>query len=608
MCGIFGYAGRDFSPRILLEGVRRLEYRGYDSWGMAVGKDGGIRLHRAAGRIPESLPGGFAVPGAGCGIAHTRWATHGAPTERNAHPHIDCTASLALVHNGIIENYRPLRRRLEELGHVFRSDTDSEAAVHLVEQLLKEGLDLRLSFLEALKSIEGTYGMALVSAREPGKIFIGRMGSPIVIGCGEGFTVAASDVSAVAPYSRTVAYLDDGECAELSAGGFESFKLDETPVVKQVEKLTFDLEAIELGGYDHFMQKEIHEQPETIRNTMRGRLLPDEGTVQLGGIDDSLLLRAGRLKIIACGTSWHAGLIGKYMFERLAEIPVEVCYAAEFRYSRPVLEPDTLVIAISQSGETADTLAGVREAKSRGAATMGIVNVVGSSIARECGRGIFLHAGPEIGVASTKAFTSQVVVLALLAVQAGRLRGRMSPAEGKAYIEALKRLGDQVSLVLEKDGEIESIAAEYADYTNFLYVGRLFEYPLALEGALKLKEISYIHAEGIPAAELKHGPIALVDRNMPVVVLAAQTGTLDKMVSNVNEIRARGGRIIAIVREGSRDFHNLAEHVVTIPVTPDPLVPVLGAVPLQLLAYHIAVMRGCDVDRPRNLAKSVTVE
>jgi len=608
MCGIFGYVGRGFSPRTLLEGIRRLEYRGYDSWGMAVGGGAGIRLHRAAGRIPESLPGDLDVPGAGCGIAHTRWATHGAPTERNAHPHIDCTGSLAIVHNGIIENYGPLRRRLEELGHVFRSDTDSEAAVHLVEQLLREGLDLRLSFLEALKSIEGTYGMALVSAREPGKIFIGRMGSPVVIGCGEGFTVAASDASAVAPYSRSVAYLDDGECAVLSAGGFESFKLDETPVVKQVEELTFDLDAIELGGYDHFMQKEIHEQPESIRNAMRGRLLPDEGTVQLGGIDDSLLLRAKRVKFIACGTSWHAGLIGKYMFERLAGIPAEVCYAAEFRYSRPVLEPDTLVIAVSQSGETADTLAGVREAKSRGAATMGIVNVVGSSIARECGRGVFLHAGPEIGVASTKAFTSQVVVLALLAVQAGRLRGRMSLAEGKAYIEALKRLAGQVSLVLEKDGEIESIAMEYADYTNFLYVGRLFEYPLALEGALKLKEISYVHAEGIPAAELKHGPIALVDRNMPVVVLAAQTGTLDKMISNVNEIRARGGRIIAIVREGSRDFHELAEHVVTIPVTPDPLVPVLGAVPLQLLAYHIAVVRGCDVDRPRNLAKSVTVE
>ena len=607
MCGIFGYVGKGFSPELLLDGIRRLEDRGYDSWGIALSGPAGIHVVKAEGRIPRDLPDGVNGDGFISGIAHTRWATHGAPSPENAHPHVDCRGVLALVHNGIIENHTALKRKLRSLGHTFLSETDTEVAVHLVEQLMKDGLGLRLAFLEALKSIEGTYGIALVSALSPSEILLGRRGSPLVIGHGEGFHLAASDPSAIIPHTSSVVYLDDNECAVLRADGFESFRLDETPTVKEVEKLAFDLASVELGGYRHFMEKEIYEQPQTILDAMRGRIRQTEGTIHLGGIDDSLLLKAKRLKIIACGTSWHAGLIGKYLFEGMAGIPTEVCYAAEFRYAYPAIEPGTMVIAVSQSGETADTLAGVREAKRLGAPVMGIVNVVGSSIARECGQGVFLHAGPEIGVASTKAFTSQVVVLALLAIQASRMRW-MSLRDGLLYLDALRRLCDQVSRTLEQSDSIRSIALKYKDFNHFLYVGRLYEYPLALEGALKLKEISYIHAEGIPAAELKHGSIALVDRNMPVVVLAAQERIFDKMISNVEEILARGGRIIAVVREGSLELDSLAEDLITIPATLDPLVPVLGVIPLQLLAYHIAVARGCDVDRPRNLAKSVTVE
>ena len=608
MCGIFGYVGEGFSPQLLLDGIRKLEYRGYDSWGMALANKSDIHLYKAEGRIAENLPDSIPADGYRFGITHTRWATHGAPTEINAHPHIDCTGRLALVHNGIIENYKALRLKLESLGHRFRSETDTETAVHLVEQFMQDGLDVKMAFLETLKSIEGTYGMALVAVDEPGKIFLGRMSSPLVIGRGDGFTIAASDPSAIVPYTRSVVYLEDGECAVISAEGVESFKLDETPVVKEVEQLTFDLKAIELGGYQHFMQKEIHEQPQTILDAMRGRLRPSEGTVKLGGIDEALLLKARRIKIIACGTSWHAALIGKYLFERLAGIPTEVNYAAEFRYSEPSIEPDTLVIAISQSGETADTLAGIHEAKNRGAMVMGIVNAVGSTIARECGQGVFLHAGPEIGVASTKAFTSQVVVLTLLAIQASRLNRRMSLRDGLTFIDSLQKLSHQASDILAMDDYIRSIALKFYDYPHSLYIGRLFEYPVALEGALKLKEISYIHAEGIPAAELKHGPIALIDKNMPVMVLASQSRVLDKMVSNVNEIRARGGRIIAVVREETTEMEKLADYTIKIPATIDPMVPVLAVIPLQMFAYHTAVARGCDVDKPRNLAKSVTVE
>jgi len=607
MCGIFGYVGGKFSPDVLVDGIRRLEYRGYDSWGIAANVNNQLYIHKAPGKIAGDLPEDFPDSGLTCGIAHTRWATHGAPTAQNAHPHTNDSGTLAIVHNGIIENYKSLKQKLEKLGHNFKSETDSEVIAHLVEYFMKEGLNLRLAFLEALNSLEGAYGLALVSGKEPGLILAGKMGSPLVIGQGDGFNLIASDPSAIIPHTRYVVYLDDGECALINEKGFESFKLDESITVKEVQQLAFDLKSVELGGYNHFMEKEIHEQPQTIQDAMRGRICQREGSIKLGGIDEALLMKTKRIKIIACGTSWHAGLIGKYLFEKLAGIPAEIYYAAEFRYADPVIEPDTLVIAISQSGETADTLAGISEAKRLGATTMGIVNVVGSSIARECGQGVFLHAGPEIGVASTKAFTSQVVVLFLLALEASRMRN-MTLRDGLLYIDALKKLSQQAEETLKLDDVIKSIAQEYAEYSNFLYIGRLFEYPLALEGALKLKEISYIHAEGIPAAELKHGPIALIDKNMPTVVLAAQKRIFDKMVSNVNEIKARGGKIISIVSDDTDSLESISEHVIKIPSTIDSLVPVLGAIPLQLLAYHIAVARGCDVDRPRNLAKSVTVE
>ena len=607
MCGIFGFTGRGFSPSLLVEGIRRLEYRGYDSWGIALGAESRFHIHRALGRITGTIPPDIPDAPYCAGIAHTRWATHGAPSVVNAHPHCNNDSSLAIVHNGIIENCKSLKEKIQSMGYTLRSETDSEVVVHLIDHFLNDGLELRTAFLEALKSIEGTYGIALISREMPGSILIGRKGSPLVIGQGDGFTVTASDASAIIPHTRSVVYLDDGECAQMTEDGFESFRLDKTPVVKELERLTYDLAAIELGGYRHYMEKEIYEQPQTILDAMRGRIDKGNGSVRLGGIDDSLLLNAKRLKILACGTSWHAGLIGKYMFESLAGLPTEVCYAAEFRYADPVIERETLIIAISQSGETADTLAGIREAKRGGAQVMGIVNVVGSTISRECGQGVFIHAGPEIGVASTKAFTGQVAVLALLALKASRMRN-MSLGDGLIFIEALNKLSKQAEEALKLDGLIKSIAEEYAEYANFLYVGRLYEYPLALEGALKLKEISYIHAEGVPAAELKHGPIALVDKNMPVMVLAAQSKVLDKMIANVNEIRARGGKIIAVVSEGVSGLDSLAEHIITIPSTLDPLVPIIGVIPLQLLAYHVAVARGCDVDRPRNLAKSVTVE
>lgn len=609
MCGIFCFAGEGLSPELLADGIRRLAYRGYDSWGLALqSESGALLIQRSEGGIPKTLPAGLPEDSYLTGIAHTRWATHGKPSKENAHPHSDCTHTIAVVHNGIIENYQEIKRRLTSLGHVFTSETDSEVIAHFVEELMKDGLDVRTAFLETLKGIEGTYGCALISQSSPGCILAGRMGSPVVLGLGDGYNIIASDPSAIVSHTKQVLYLDDGECAEVGPDSVKTFRLDDTPTDKKIEKITFAPESIERAGFDHFMQKEIYEQPRSIMDAMRGRIIEGEGTSLFGGVDASLFASAKRIKILGCGTSWHAGLVGKYLFEQFAGIPSEVCYAAEFRYSEPVIEPDTLIIAISQSGETADTLAGVREAKRLGADTIGIVNVVGSSIARECGRGVFLHAGPEIGVASTKAFTSQLVVLSLLAIQAGRVRGRMTKKEGNRYLDALQHLGEQVAEVLSGEQLIASIAAEYSAFSNVLYVGRLYEYPLALEGALKLKEISYLHAEGIPAAELKHGPIALIDKNMPVVVLAAQETILDKMISNVHEIKTRGGRIIAVVRQDSNALDGLAEHTIPIPKTVDPFVPILGAIPLQLLAYHIAVRKGCNVDRPRNLAKSVTVE
>ncbi len=610
MCGIFGYVGPRADLGLLVANLKRLEYRGYDSWGVCLASANDLVLHREAGRITGASGGELPVEEAGVfwgGIAHTRWATHGAPSIRNAHPHVDCSGRLALVHNGIIENHGALREELEEDGHQFSSETDTEVIVHLVEECLKDTDELQSAFLAALKLLEGAYGVALVSADHPGLLLAARHGSPMVLGVGEGEMMLGSDPAALVARTRDVVYLEDGEAALLRSDGFETCDLQAAPVTKKVEQIAFDLPAIERGGYPHFMLKEIFEQPDTIRNAFRGRILRSEGTAKLGGIDEDLLRTTRRCHILACGTSWHAALVGKYLLENLARVPTEVSYAAEFRYANPVITPDTLMIAISQSGETADTLAGVREARLRGADTIGICNVVGSSIARECGQGVYIHAGPEIGVASTKAFTGQLVALVLLAIYMGRMRG-MPLREALKYLDELERLPKKAEAALEWDEKIRRMASAYVESPNFLYIGRLYEYPLALEGALKLKEISYLHAEGIPAAELKHGPIALVDEQMPTVVLAAQSGILEKMLNNVEEIRARGGRILAMAREGDDRLPELAERTIFIPPTLDPLVPIVAAIPLQLLAYHIAVERGCDVDRPRNLAKSVTVE
>ncbi len=607
MCGIFGYVGPRTSADLLLKSLKRLEYRGYDSWGICMAGRSELEVQRQAGRMASGEPKTTILKECWGGIAHTRWATHGPPTVANAHPHCDCSGRIAVVHNGIIENYAVLRAKLESQGHTYTSETDTEVIPQLIEEVLKTEHGFRSAFLGALKLLEGTYGLAVICADRPGEILAGRHGSPMVIGLGEKEMMLASDPAALVAHTRRVIYLDDGDIAVLRADGFETHDLDAVPVSKQVQQVAFDLPAIERGGYAHFMIKEINEQPETIRNAFRGRIVRSEGTAKLGGIDANLLRRIERCHILACGTSWHAGLVGKYLLEHLARVPTQASYAAEFRYANPVVEPNTLVIAISQSGETADTLAGVREARLHGVPAIGICNVVGSSIARECGQGVYIHAGPEIGVASTKAFTSQLTVLTLLAIYLGRMRN-MPLHDALQYLDAIEKLPEQAQQVLDCDDQVRAIAEHYADSPNFLYVGRLYEYPVALEGALKLKEISYIHAEGIPAAELKHGPIALVDRQMPTVVLAAQSAILSKMVTNVQEIRARGGRILAVAREGNTELAKLAEHTLFIPPTLDALVPILAVVPLQLLAYHIAVLRGCDVDKPRNLAKSVTVE
>ncbi len=610
MCGIFGYVGPRTTATLLLESLKRMEYRGYDSWGLGLGGTGDILLHREAGRIPAAPPDalqGRKASDCWGGIAHTRWATHGAPSAANAHPHTDCTGRIAVVHNGIIENHSALRRELESKGHVFKSETDTEVIPHLIEESLHNGNGFRAAFLSALKLLQGAYGVVAVFAEEPDLILAARQGSPLVLGIGEDETLVASDAAALVAHTRRVIYLNDGEAASLRAGTCETHDLDAAPINKHVQEIAFDLPDIERGGYPHFMLKEIFEQPETIRNGFRGRIVRAEGMAKLGGVDEDLLRRVKRCHILACGTSWHAGLVGKYLLENLARVPTEASYAAEFRYANPAISPDTLVIAISQSGETADTLAGVREAKRRGAEAIGICNVVGSTIARECGQGVYIHAGPEIGVASTKAFTGQLVVLTLLAIHMGRMRG-MGLRDAIRYLDAIELLPQQAEQVLASHENLREIGLQYADCRNFLYIGRLYEYPVALEGALKLKEISYIHAEGIPAAELKHGPIALVEPDMPTVVLGVQSGILDKMMSNVQEIIARGGRILAVAREGDEELPSLAEHTIFVPPTLDPLVPITTVLPLQLLAYYIAVERGCDVDKPRNLAKSVTVE
>jgi glucosamine--fructose-6-phosphate aminotransferase (isomerizing) len=608
MCGIVGYVGTREAPPLLLEGLKRLEYRGYDSAGVSITNGGGLETRKAAGKISklEAVMNGSPIHGT-VGIAHTRWATHGPPTECNAHPHHDCTNTIAVVHNGIIENASTLKAQLEARGHTFRSETDTEVLAHLIEAEYED--DLEGAVADALRQVEGTYGIAVVSSRDPDKIVAARKGSPLLLGVGEGEYYVASDASAILQHTRQVVYLDDGEVAVLSRNGYQVVDLRERQLQKPVTKIDWDLEQIEKGGFPHFMLKEIFEQPQTIENTMRGRLLLEEGDAKLGGIDlpPEKLLEADQIIITACGTSWHAGLIGEQLIEEFARIPVEVEYASEFRYRNAVVTPKTIAIVISQSGETADTLAALREAKNRGATTIGIVNVVGSTISRETDCGMFTHAGPEIGVASTKAFTSQVVALALFTLKLARMRG-LSVVKGREIAEALQKLPGQIQQILDRAGEIETLAEEFKRAPNFLYLGRGYNFPTALEGALKLKEISYIHAEGYPAAEMKHGPIALIDEMMPVVFVAPHDSVFEKLVSNVQEVKARRGTVIAITTRDEEALEGKVDYEFRIPETIEELTPVLAAIPLQLLAYYIAVKRGANVDQPRNLAKSVTVE
>ncbi|HYF38420.1 MAG TPA: glutamine--fructose-6-phosphate transaminase (isomerizing), partial [Gemmatimonadales bacterium] len=554
------------------------------------------------GELNDNMPLGT------IGIGHTRWATHGAPTTTNAHPHTDQSGRIAVIHNGIIENSGSIRKALEQRGHTFKSDTDTEVLAHLVGEFYQGNLEDAVA--SALRDVEGAYGLAFISADEPGVIVAARNGSPLLVGVGENEWFVASDASPLLQHTRAVVYLDDGEMVVLTREGYRVRNLETARISKPVNQIDWDLATVERGGYPHFMLKEICEQPESLCNTLRGHLLEDEGTSRVSGLNltDEELLQFERVIITACGTSWHSGIIGEYMLEEMARLPVEVEYASEFLYRNPVVDPKTLVIGISQSGETADTLAAIREAKRRGGRTVGLVNVVGSTIAREVDGGIYLHAGPEIGVASTKAFTSQVAALALITLRIARLRN-LSILQGRQFIQALRMLPEQVSQILERTSEIEALADRFLQTSrNALYLGRGVNFPVALEGALKLKEISYIHAEGYPAAEMKHGPIALIDENMPVIFIAPRDAVHSKIVSNIEEVKARGGKVIALINQGDTEIQRLADATFTIPETLDLLTPILTSIPLQLLSYYVAVSRGCNVDQPRNLAKSVTVE
>ena len=612
MCGIIGYVGPREAGPILMEGLKCLEYRGYDSAGLSVlTPDEGLVTWKRPGKLREleRVVNGR-MPGGSCGIAHTRWATHGPPTEANAHPHLSPAGDIALVHNGIIENASVHRPRLEELGYEFRSETDTETLVHLVDLAFRETDLLEDAVAAALSQVEGTYGVAVASSRDPGKLVVGRHGSPILLGIGRrGEYLVASDASAIVAHTKRVVRLRDGDSAVLGPNGYRTFDPAGRTVRRHLQVVAWDAQAIDKGSCEHYMQKEILEQPSSVREVMRGRLLEEEGSSKLGGVSvpDADLAAVDRIVVTACGTSWHAALLGAYMLEDLARVPVAAEYASEFRYRNPVLSRRTLVIGISQSGETADTIAALQEAKHRGCRTMGIVNTVGSSIASLTDFGIYLHAGPEIGVASTKSFTSQVVAQALFTLYMARRRS-MSILQGRELVHALSRLPMLLEESLKVDGQMQEIARRYAEAPNFLYLGRGYQFPVALEGALKLKEVSYIHAEGYPAAEMKHGPIALVDEDMPVLVLAPQDPVYRKTLANIQEIKARHGRVIAVATAQDSEIHELADDVVIVPETVPALMPVLTVVPLQLLAYHVAVLRGCDVDQPRNLAKSVTVE
>src|SRR5216683_7289364 len=616
MCGIIGYTGRgghEAAP-ILLRGLSRLEYRGYDSAGLSValGPGRGLVTRKLAGRVGALRELCERLPAHGSsGIAHTRWATHGAPTARNAHPHSDCHDRIALVHNGIVENAEVLRAALTQSGHCFASDTDTEVLAHLIEEASGDTLEERV--IIALGHVVGTYGLAVLSTDEPGKIVVARQGSPVLLGIGKDEYLVASDASAILEHTRSVVYLDDGDIAVLTPDGYQVIDRSAQVQERAVDALAWDLEAIELGGHAHFMHKEIAEQPETIRSTLRGRLMGDGSVARLNGLNlsPSECAELRRITIVACGTSWHAGLVGRQIIEDLAQIPVAVEYASEYRYRKPVPHSgdgngSTLTIAISQSGETADTLEAMRAARATGSRVVGLVNVVGSTIAREADGGIYLHAGPEIGVASTKAFTSQIVALALLGGYLGSHRGLAADAAQQLVCE-LTRLPDLVAETLELEPEVKALAEQWAEARHALYLGRGVNFPVALEGALKLKEISYIHAEGYPAAEMKHGPIALIDEQMPVVFVAPHDEVYPKVVSNMHEVRARGGRILAITTQGNGDLQRLVDYQLRVPRTMPLLSPIVTVIPLQLLAYHAALLRGCDVDKPRNLAKSVTV-
>lgn len=613
MCGIVGYIGSNQAYPVLIKGLKRLEYRGYDSAGVAL-MNGGIHVYKKQGKVLalENEAEGKDVSGT-LGIAHTRWATHGEPSDLNSHPHCSQTEELVLVHNGIIENYSSLKEALQSRGYQFKSETDTEVLVNLIESIqIAKKVELEEAVRAALNQVVGAYAIAVFSRKEPNKIVVAKMGSPLVLGLGEDEYFVASDATPFLEYTKRAIYLEDGEMGVVDLKeGVTLNKIQNNQIVDPfVQQLQLDLASIEKGGFDHFMLKEIYEQPTSIEDTYRGRLLPDQGMIKMAGFEEykEKFTNASRIIIVGCGTSWHAGLVGEYLFEELARTPVEVEYASEFRYRNPVINEDDVVLAISQSGETADTLAAIKMAKEKGATIFGICNVVGSSIARETDAGAYTHAGPEIGVASTKAFTAQVTVLAMLAVQLGKEKGTLSSSKYQELVTELEMIPGKIATMLESDAQVKYISSVYKDMPNFLYLGRGYNFPVALEGALKLKEISYIHAEGYPAAEMKHGPIALIDENMPVVVIAPKSGQYEKIVSNIQEVKARNGKIVAIVTEGDEEIAGQADFTLEIPDTSEEFTALLTTIPLQLLSYHIAVMRDCNVDQPRNLAKSVTVE
>ena len=611
MCGIVGYIGNRDAADVIVKGLHRLEYRGYDSAGVAI-VNGELSIRKTKGKVSdlERLLNEKPVK-ATMGIGHTRWATHGEPNDVNAHPHISQNGKFALVHNGIIENYDALKVELLKKGHRFLTETDTEVLAHLIEEVQNvSNLEFEEAVQHALRQVVGTYGLAIVHVDYPDKLIVARKGSPLIVAIGDGEYFVASDASPVVEYTNKVIYLDDDEMAVITRDGYEVKTTRNIPHLKEVHELEMSIEQIEKGGYDHFMLKEIYEQPRSIADCLRGRVLPNEGTVHLGGIDSVMdqLMHADRFIIAACGTSWHSGLVGEYLFEHLAKLPVEVEYASEFRYKDILIGKGDVMIVISQSGETADTLAALREARERGATVVGICNVVGSTIARETDAGVYIHAGPEIGVASTKAFTGQVAVLAMMALMIGRARGTIEDSYYQKVLSDLHAVPAKIGEILKQADQLKNIAQLFTYAPNFLYLGRSYNFPVALEGALKLKEISYIHAEGYPAAEMKHGPIALIDHHMPVVIIATTNHTNDKTVSNIQEVRARHGRVVAVTTSNNDEVKRLAEFIIDIPEISDCLSPLLSVIPLQLLSYYIAVNRGCNVDQPRNLAKSVTVE